>query len=1470
MSTSLKEILKIHLTESVFYTHVSLISPKGKYGFTKTELEKFWKEYIVNVSENKYNLGIAEKPSHYLPVLADIDLKIKEVEDIKVKEEKIYNDEHIRQIVSIYQSVLRKIVEDCDDDTLLCVVLEKPMYRIEKNGVTYVKNGWHLQFPNCFLPQIDHEVHLIPRIEMAVEELKVFADIEYEIVGKIIDSGYCKAPWLLYKSIKEIGMESYTVSKIYNSNLENINSKEAFKNYEIYNDKEKIIDMKDNIEMYYPRILSILPYGRETNEIRSGILSPIKEKMKESCRHNTKNTEYKKISTNDAVKICKILLPMIADYRAQDYNEWITIGWILYNATDGTEEGLDLWCEFSSRANEIYDEATCIYQWERMVKKSLTLGTLRYYASIDSPEKYAEYKKSESDKHLDEALHGSHYDIAKILHTNYSDEFVCASITSKSWFQFRNHKWEQIEEGVFLRQKISEEIVKKYIKKGQEIFGKLANGGDKLDDAPLNLQLKSIQKMIEKLKSSPYKTNVMKEAMEIFYDRRFKEKLDTDAYKMVFKNGVYDFKLNLFRDGRPEDFLSKNLPINYVQFTENHQKVQEVYTFLEKVFPDKSLRRYFMDISSDIFVGGNPRKIVPVWQGEGDNAKSVTQTIFEKMFGPLAIKLNTTVVTGKKVGSGAANADLARAGGGVRLAVMEEPGGDEMINDGILNNLSGNDSFYARDLFEKGKDGREIQPLFKLILICLGGETSISLSSGISVSIKKLEENHKLLGWDEKSDGLLNINQKAFLNKGEQKCIQLTLLDGRTLICTPDHQLLTSNNTWIKAKNITLHNTQLKMGVNYPNGDDILDNYDYKFLDYNLNNYQDRLKSAAIARILGYLITDSTLNSVVYIGHQIDANNIINDIELLTNKRPKITKNRTVYQIYLPKILQDKISQLHISVSGPRVNNNITIPDFIFDDNCPLFLIKEFIAGMFGSDGIIPCIVKNTFSNIQLVASKELHGASTEGREKHVKSLVLIFNKISQLLLDKFNIKSIVSKPQYYENYSTDKSYLDKFNVFLKINKHSSMLQFIEKIGIRYCCHKTYRIITVQSVINYKNTITNLNNKLINRTKELFNKYNRQNPLPLILQIDNNNNIINTFISTQKAQHNTGLQHSDIRSAINRNGKCGGYKWIEKEQEKEILDEPGFKNIQESYTYAKNELKLNDIEYILTCNKIKYYIRNNLLSKSSIININDYLNKTNLNKFCNQNTGIFHYSVNKDLSVLPCYNMNVIDIKSVGIHNVYDLNVDEPYSNFIAEGIVTHNCNKLPRLRYNLKATWNRIRVILFESTFVRPGDPEGVPETYEEQLRQKRFPMDPNFNEKIPAMLEAFAWVLLEHRKTVTIRIEPEKVRTATLLYRKQNDIYREFMDESIVEDSKCSLTLTEVYTQFKEWFKESMPNHSLPIKKEVEEYFFKLWGEPDKGKRWSGYRIKNLQDELERGETVMMEQTDLVDYENGHNLPI
>lgn len=906
MEPTIRKLLKNNYVDGIFHTHVSLIRPRGKFQFNRQTLEEFWTAYCKLIhDEEEPIIGIAEKPQHYLPVLVDVDLRVRDEEE--EFEDGLYNDEQLRTVVEVYHSVLRQIVENCTDNDLLCVVLEKDMYMQTRNEITYLKHGFHLHFPNCFLSKIDQEVQLIPRVKDKLKELGTFSNLGLEDSGEVIDKSCCSVPWLLYGSRKSEDHKPYRVTKVFNSELNTVKLEKAFKHYQLFNHREQLIPLKGKVKEMIPRILSIIPYGRSTKEVKRGLISPLKEKIKKKERKSS--SHHRKMSVDQVLDLAKRLLPMLADFRVEDYNEWISIGWILFNETDGHPDAMDVWCDFSSRCEEKYDENECIHHWERMTKGDLTLGTLRHYASIDNPVEYKKFKSEQAKKHVNNSLEGGHNDIAKVLKEEYGDEFSCGSIVNKVWFQFKDHTWEQIEEGVFLREKISgPKILRKYTDAINDLTKQTMEGdnNDKSRQKMIQERIKSISKIICSLKSAPFKNNIMREAMEVFYDPNFRDKLDTNPNIIAFQNGVYDLKLNIFRAGRPDDYLSKKMPINYIEYNEDDQAVQDIHTFLEQIFPDKSLRRYFMDIASDVFVGGNHEKTVLFWIGDGDNGKSVVQKFFDMMLGKLAIKLNTNVITGKKPSAGAAFADLARAGGGVRWLTLEEPDSDEVINIGIVKHLSGGDSFYARDLFERGKDGREIVPMFKMTVIC----------------------------------------------------------------------------------------------------------------------------------------------------------------------------------------------------------------------------------------------------------------------------------------------------------------------------------------------------------------------------------------------------------------------------------------------------------------------------------------------------------------------------------------------------------------------------NKLPRVKGADKAFWNRARVLPFESTFCRPKDP--APESYEEQLVQKRFPMDKNFSKKIPDMVPAFAWVLLQHRMKIKVRLEPPKVIAATELYRKQNDIYRQFIEESIYEEKDKILSLTELYNIFKDWFRESLPGHTVPVKNEIEEHFIKIWGTPGPGKKWKGFRQRTLQDGLAEGTHVILEDDDYVNYNN------
>lgn len=713
MDSIIAKYLSTKKTNSLIYTHISIIQPKGKYLIERDQFENFWKLYNDRMyNDNTTIVGIGENPQEFLPILVDIDLKILLDESDDFKEPpKLYTQEDLDMVIGVYQSIIRHIVEDCTDDNLLCIVLEKPAYTVTIHNKEYLKNGFHLHFPYTFLRNTDQKIHLIPRVQKEIKDLGLFNG--NFLSNSPVDAGYVRATWMLYGSRKDKIYNSYFVSRVVNSEGNSISIQEALCDYKIYNRNEIKINFTQPVAYYLPQILSIIPYNRYISSLKMGLGSPIKDSVNSLDKKEFK--VYEKMNIRKALSIAKDLLALISSDRADDRNEWLAIGFVLYTIGDGCLESMNLWLDFSKQCEDKYDEASCVYQWSKMRAGNYTLGTLRYYAAMDNEQGYKEFKQNNSKHILHNSGTNNHYDIARALNEEYGDVFRCSSFKFEEWYEFKNHIWKRVERGYTLREKISTVIFDIYAERQQHYAG-LMSGASEIDSKHYGLQAESYLKMMQRCKTTPFKNSVMKECMEIFYDPEFKKRLDTDRYKIAFKNGIYDLHKFIFRQGRPDDYLSKTMGIEYVEYNYNDEEIEMVETYLGQVFPDKSVRCYFLDFTCQVFIGGNRDKKAIMFSGNlGNNSKSIIQLIMERMLGEYAIKLPTTIITGKKTSAGSACPELARSGNGVRWAVMQEPDQGEEIQIGRLKELTGNDTFYARTLYQ---EGQEITPMFKLVIIC--------------------------------------------------------------------------------------------------------------------------------------------------------------------------------------------------------------------------------------------------------------------------------------------------------------------------------------------------------------------------------------------------------------------------------------------------------------------------------------------------------------------------------------------------------------------------------------------------------------------------------------------------------------------------------------------------------------------------------------------------------------------------------
>ena len=179
--------------------------------------------------------------------------------------------------------------------------------------------------------------------------MELFADIGVAESGKCIDNITSKY-WLMYGSKKKSTNKYYKISKIYDENLKEITLEEALKEFILYNTNGDIISLnKDNYQYYLPRIMSISSENKDLLILKDEFQGSGKKKLK---KINTIKKNIDNIPIQQLLKNARDLLKIISPMRADNYNEWMEIGWILHYVSEGSSEGFELWNDFSSKTTK--------------------------------------------------------------------------------------------------------------------------------------------------------------------------------------------------------------------------------------------------------------------------------------------------------------------------------------------------------------------------------------------------------------------------------------------------------------------------------------------------------------------------------------------------------------------------------------------------------------------------------------------------------------------------------------------------------------------------------------------------------------------------------------------------------------------------------------------------------------------------------------------------------------------------------------------------------------------------------------------------------------------------------------------------------------------------------------------------------------------------------------------------------------
>lgn len=665
------------------YTHTSMGKPLGSFYIKDEELDTFYKLYQDAILDGK-KLHITEKHEDIGPIVIDLDFKYEH----EIFERK-HNKETIKKIVSIYNEILLDILDiEEDDERLTAFIFERDnVYRVK----AITKDGIHILYPNIITPpEVQYYVRecVLKKIVPILEELPL-TNKPYDVVDRSVIRD---TNWLLYGSSKP-NIDPYQLTGIYNGKIEELNIGE--------------FQFHMNIAEYFS-----IRNKKDSDLIH---IKPEKQSLLENINIKKKNIRIKRknIIVDDYDEITKLV--NILNYeRAESYNEWISLGWLLHNIDSNSQELLDLWIDFSKKSSK-FKEGLCEKEWNRCRDEGLGLPTLHYWAKIDNFEKYKDIQESSLNKLVEKSIKTpTHVDIANVLHKKYQYEF---KYSSEEWYKFENHVWVKEKDGISLRAKISNELVEIYSKIISN-FNKIITSHDpevtEEDKEECKTKNKEVLEIIKKLKTTSFKDNILKECKEKFYDKNFVNKLDTNNYLIGFKNGIYDLESGELRDGRPDDYMEMTTDIDKIDFEESNENYKDMQHFIDTIFVDEEVREYFMLFLASCLQGHNAEEKFRIWTGSGSNGKSKLIELFVSCMGSYSIKFPITLLTGKRAASNSCNPELVKAKG-KRFGYFEEPSENERINAGLMKEFTGGDKVYARGLH---KDPIEFKPQWKLALLC--------------------------------------------------------------------------------------------------------------------------------------------------------------------------------------------------------------------------------------------------------------------------------------------------------------------------------------------------------------------------------------------------------------------------------------------------------------------------------------------------------------------------------------------------------------------------------------------------------------------------------------------------------------------------------------------------------------------------------------------------------------------------------
>lgn len=731
----------------------------GSYHISDAEYDTFLKLYYRDiVSKNKKEYLTEKQRDSDGPLVVDLDFRYMYEVD-----EKQHSGEELEDLVLLYAEELKKVYQFDKKETIPVYIFEKPtVNRIKDKNIT--KDGIHILFGL----QCDRTVQTYVRRKVMESVKDIWSNLPITNTwSDVFDEGISKGHvnWQLYGSRKP-GFDKYGLQRIFEIGydddddelslneitLSKFDIEKNFYKLSVRNTKNVSLFMKNDFISVYEKMGNEFKQTRKPKNVivqqvningyDNTLLSKIKNR--DELNHAVDMFLDSVTNNNDEYYLKTIheyamVLPE-SYYGEGSYSKWIRVLWCLKNTHPRL---LITWLAFSARKegfmfSEIQDLCDKWNEQEVKGDDGLSKLSLIHWVKKECEEEYEKIKMSTIDYYIDHTISSSNSkykspdnDLAKVLYQWFKHEFVCVGLKNTSWHRFKDSRWKEDDSGVNLRKGISGVIRDLYNKKSVQLMQSFSankhllmdrannDGDDDVQNENDTNKTKSIQilNIIQRLGSTTDKIKIMTEAKELFYNSHFLQKLDENPYLLCFKNGIVDFKAKTFRKGTPEDYVSRCTNINYVELNESHVEIQnEIKEFMKQLFPEPELCKYMWHHLASTLIGTSANQTFNMYHGHGQNGKSVLINLMEKVLGDYKGDVPVSLITGVRANVGGLSPEIVQLKG-IRYAVMQEPSKKEVINEGIMKQItSGKDPLTGRAPYQA--QVISFIPQCKLVVAC--------------------------------------------------------------------------------------------------------------------------------------------------------------------------------------------------------------------------------------------------------------------------------------------------------------------------------------------------------------------------------------------------------------------------------------------------------------------------------------------------------------------------------------------------------------------------------------------------------------------------------------------------------------------------------------------------------------------------------------------------------------------------------